>query len=186
MSTIENQKMNLKEFKTELKKEITTCVINTLAQKKDEVISFAIYTKPRANYIGFVYNTKKNLEEQIDLYKNSGEENIAFLKWDVNEWKMDLPYSKDLTNWLESKAKELDGSDLENHIKEIFEIITDTLLELKKQGLFKVFDSEFLLALRTHDYTLTVSEAIPMIRLLGVKKYQEFYTEYVEEMCEVC
>lgn len=172
--------MNLKkEFK-----EYVLSILNDFSEKKEDVISLGVYISPQATDIGLVYNTKENLEARLKEYEKIGKKDTAFVKWDMNEWKMNLPDAEKLNNWLEEEIEDLDDDELSEHVIKMFEMIVGVLLDLKTNNYFNDFPDHFFISIYQSGYWFDIHDGVAMLKLLGIKKYGIFYNEYVSVMCE--
>lgn len=171
-------------------------------EEDDEICSFGIFTDSDISNYFFGYNTKEGLEEIIEegkAYKREFPESklkVDDLKWRLPEW----------TNGVDDECFEEDKREIEifeilekqisntrnlnrdencfsDYKDDIFDIFCETLLELKKENVFRQVSKDFFLIVQVADSSMcrnknrlkSLSRILNQQQISELKRFEEVW-----------
>ncbi len=163
--------MNREEFLLELKNCISEVIDEIDGDNLDELCSFGIFTNQDISTISLVYNTKDNSAGQLPEYR-----------WSMPEWFKEIgdenEYVDSINDLLynEVQPKEI-RIDPENFKDNILDVMTQALLELKREGKFS-FNNQIVIYLEQADSYMNDIMKGRLKKLLGEELFQAFLREH--------
>ena len=157
--------------------------------EEEKLISYGIYSDGDASTISIFYNTEEHLEKELKKVREEyleQETNSLYVTFFMEEWKKDISDSlrEKRLNILNEMIDEYGSQEYNkgntNYKDEIFDLFTDALVQLKKEGVFKNESSSFFLHLEVSDDWID-NKMINRISLLQTKSRFLEYKKYADK-----
>ena len=170
---------NLDLFKKNLKS-LTKETFVKCTKKIDikNICGFALYSDNSAMTISVSLNTNIHLKENQN--KEKGYD--IYFKWTPGEWKYEMINSKEyefLNKMLQDSHNEIEDSYFLKHRNEVYNCGVEILEELKKEGVFRRANEDFVVMFAISDFSEPELEIEFVKRLNSNPKTKEF-KEWIE------
>ena len=168
---------NYKDFEKSLSR-ATKTLIQTLINKygEENIRAFCLYSDEDAGSSVFCFDTYKNYKKQIS---ENGESEADYYKWYFGEWLDDDTLSNDLNQISKTLFGAEYGETIEEFVKHkdrIYGIFVSVLSDIKGEGIFKSFNSDFVLMFGVSDFDNKELELNWMKKLNNEEVFNEFKT----------
>ena len=164
----------------ELFKSLSKDYVKLIYDKENEICSFGIFTDSDISNFFFGYNTKEGMEIIKQDGKKYNEENpdskfpIDNDKWSIPEWKIEVDEEAFRYDSREIELFEIfdrlikstvSGEDFSNYKSDVFDLLCQSLKELKDKNTFSKISEDFFLLVQEQDNGIygTRKESLSMI-----------------------
>ncbi|MDB0601994.1 DUF4303 domain-containing protein [Tenacibaculum maritimum] len=138
------KKFDYIKFQEELK----SSLINIFNDNKNDICGFALSSDEDARSVTVSINTRLHL---MNCWKEDEDEDNEYYKWYPAEWKLEA-INDDKINELSLIIFNLERTQNPDDDKRaIYELLVDTLKQLKQEGLFSSMDDNFVLVFNVTD-----------------------------------
>jgi hypothetical protein len=169
--------MNNKEFSIRLKQCISS-IFNNIDEKED-LFEFGIFTNQDISTIVIAYNTRTHFAAQLEKYFLEENRIVSYYRWSMPEWYQEIgdenillnDINDILYNVIQPNQKKINPENFKNNI---LDLLFNSLVELRNEGLFNSIKGDLILYLEQADSFIgeLMRERIKI--LIGEEHYKFF------------